>query len=510
VELRGYQSEVVDLVTGGKGDMLIQAPTGAGKTIIFSKCLEVFASRGQKSLVLAHRGELIRQADDKLRKATGLDCGVFSAYMGRKDIKPITVASIQSLANYKGDLDFDNIIIDEAHRLPFPGKESQYRKVLERVQARLLGFTATPYRLDSGAIYGPGQWWQNLDFQIPLRQLIEEGHLCDYVHRVASGTKRIRQQLSSVKITAGDYNEKQSAGLMCEEMNIHSIINTVGDEKSIVVFCVNIDHAEVLARAIKDTVSIVHSKMSAGERDKNLKDFDEGKTRWMLNIGVLTEGWDCTRVDALVLARPTKSTALYVQMVGRGLRLHPGKEKCNVYDIVGNYDEFGLVDDPKINEDSRGDGEAKPKVCPECFAVVAPNKPKCPECGEVFKAETDKVEDDENSEFEMREITLEEHPDYGDVTGGRAEIYESKKGTRCIKVSYYHSARKCPITHYYPIDKHWIGAKLAGIANRYNDWFCEKWLHPERYMKAVNGGHIFPMKNLRVIKDGKYEKVSTL
>jgi DNA repair protein RadD len=513
MELRPYQHEIVSMILDGTDDMLIQAPTGAGKTIMFSKCLQEFANRGQKSLVLAHRGELIRQAEDKLKKSTGMDCGVFSAYMGRKEIKPITVASIQSLARFNGPLEFDNIIIDEAHRVPDPKNESQYSKVLGSIDSRLIGFTATPYRLDSGKIYGDGQWWPTLNYQIPLRQLIDEGHLSDYLHRVSMGTKQIRQELKKVKVTAGEYNEKQSNEMMVKSYNLHSIINTVQQEKSIVVFCVSIEHAEALKSILKEEAGVVHSKMSDKERDENLKRFDDGELRWMLNVGVLTEGWDCTRVDAIVLARPTKSTALYVQMVGRGLRLHDGKRRCVIYDIVGNYDEFGFVDDPEIHVNQKGDGELKPKVCPGCFAVIQSTAQTCPECGFSFKKEEilDGIEDDSNKEHEMQDLSINEHPDFGDVYKGWADEYESTKGNKCLRVGYFHTKRKKPVIHYYPMNKQWIGTKLAIIARKYNKKFNEQWLSPVRFMKAVNGGHIFPMQGLMVRTDEKgFDKISTL
>ena len=511
MQLRGYQQEARGEVVSGDGHTLIQAPTGAGKTIIFSKCLEYFAEKGLKCLVLAHRGELVRQAADKLRRATGIECAVFSAYLKSKELGPITVASIQSLANYKDELDFDIVIIDECHRVPDKSKESQYGTVLKKLDARLIGFTATPYRLDSGLIYGEGEWWISLNYQIPLRQLIDEGHLVDYRHKTTIATKRIASGLKSVKTTAGEYNEKQSSELMTQTANIHSIKNTVQEEKSIVVFCVSIDHAEAVA-AILDDFAIVHSKMSSADREENLRRFDAGEARWMLNVGVLTEGWDCSRVDCIVLARPTKSTALYVQMVGRGLRLHPGKEFCTIYDLVGCHDEFGFVDDPQIiTDDERGEGEAKPKVCPECFSVVPAAVKICPDCGFEFIPEKEEIEEDEEDKaYVMAELSIDEHPNFGDVVGGFAQFYESSKGTNCLKVGYYHSKRKRPIYHFYPIEKEWIGGKLAKIAKRGRPGFDEDYLTPKRFMNAVNGSHIFPIKGVMIQSDGKFEKISTL
>ena len=504
MELRGYQEEVLGVLKGGSGNSLIQAPTGAGKTIMFSKFM---AESGQKCLVLAHRGELVRQARDKLEMATGLKCGVFSAYLKKKEVLDITVASIQSFANWKGDINnFDIIIIDECHRVPAKVKDSQYSRALEGFNGRLIGFTATPYRLDDGEIYGKGEWWERLDFEIPIRQLIDEGHLTDYKHYVSQYTDKIRSDVKQLKTTAGDYNEGQAGDLMSSSMSVHAVLNTVPDERRhIVVFCVNILHAETLYRHCKGTKGIIHSKLDTNQ--ETLKDFDDGKIRWLFNVGVLTEGWDCTRVDAVVLARPTKSTALYVQMIGRGLRLHKGKEWCYIYDVVANFENFGFIDDPNIftqNRDMGEGGEAKTKVCSECFAVIAANCQSCPECG--FKEEKEEViVDDEEDFYVMREA---KDLSSGDVTGGYASVYKDD----CMMVEYYHSSGKT-IRHFYTLKKEhkrWMGKKLANIIKRYYK-FDENWIEPERYIKAINSGVLFPMKGLRIKKDkGGYEKISSL
>jgi len=494
MKLRPYQYEIVELLKT-KGDKLIQAPTGAGKTIIFSKYI---AESGHKCLVLAHRGELIRQAADKLEKATGLKCGVFNAGLGRKEINDITVASIQSLANYKGNLDFDDIIIDECHRVPPKSKESQYKSVLDKAKGRLIGFTATPYRLDIGHIYGKDEWWPDLDYQIPLRQLIDEEYLTDYKHLVSQYSSKIKSDVKKLKVTAGEYNLADAGDLMAEKMNVHAVLNSVPKERRhIVVFCVNILHAEALYDACNETKGIVHSKTS---RD-DLEVFDRGEMRWLFNVGVLTEGWDCPRVDAVVLARPTKSCALYVQMVGRGLRLHKGKDWCYIYDIVSSYSEFGLVDNPRVNiGEERGVGESKPKVCSECFSVFIGQV--CPECG--FEEKKPVVIDEEDDCFEMKEVVFEQ----GKVLDGWAEMHNDD----CIKVTYRHN-KEGYISHFYTLKKehyHWMGVKMAGIIRRYYD-FSENWIHPKRFLNAINSKVLFPMEGLEVYEDKNgYKKISSL
>lgn len=507
MELRGYQREVVELLKGGNENKLIQAPTGAGKTIMFCKYIQ---ESGLKCLILAHRGELIRQARDKLALSTGLDCGVFSAYLGKKELKPVTVASIQSLARYNGELDFDVMIIDECHRVPAK-LDSQYMRVISSFNGKVIGFTATPYRLDTGAIYEKGLIWSELDYQISLRQLIDEGYLSDYLHRVAIGTAKIKIEVSKLKITAGEFNDKESGELMGSPMCVNAVFNTVQDEKSIVVFCVSIAHAETMAQSCPDEYSIVHSKMSASDRDENLRAFDAGEVRWIFNVGVLTEGWDCPRVDAVVLVRPTKSTALYVQMVGRSLRIFEGKSRAVIYDIVGMHEQFGFVDNPRKVTDEAGEkGDALTKVCPECFEVVAKALKVC-NCGYILVPDEEpKPEEDSVDDVKvMVDLDVNDSYDMGTISHGKAEFYTSDKGTECLKVGYYHSANGW-VYHYYPVKQKWVGAKLAGIAKRFSS-VKTSWLAPSRFEKAVNGGHLFPMENMRVtICEKGYAKINGL
>ncbi len=500
MELRDYQKEVIEILKTN-GNKLIQAPTGSGKTIIFCKYIQ---QSGLKCLVLAHRGELVRQAQDKLEIATGLKCGAFSAYLNKKDIKNITVASIQSLANWSGDINFfDAVIIDECHRVPVKSKDSQYAKVLNKFSGKLIGFTATPYRLDHGDIYGDGEWWKELDFQIPLRQLIEEEYLTDYKHLTSKFSKKIKSDVKKLKVVAGEYNTGEAGDLMAEKMNVYAVLNSVPEEREhIVVFCVNILHAEALFEMCEESKGIVHSKLNNNQ--ETLEAFDRGEMRWLFNVGVLTEGWDCTRVDAVVLARPTKSAALYVQMIGRGLRLHQGKDFCYIYDIVCNYSEFGLVDNPRINTDdqerSEGTGKKEEEVCPECFTVYIGDE--CPECG--YKLAPPVIIDDEDDAFVMEEVKFE----HGKVLDGWAEMHNDE----CLKVTYKHS-KDGYITHFYTLKKEhtrWMGIKMASIIKRNYD-FSESWIHPNRFMKAINSRVLFPMEYLETYQDKKgYTKIHGL
>lgn len=499
MELRNYQKEVLELLKTG-GNRLIQAPTGAGKTIMFSKFIQ---ECGKKCLVLAHRGELVRQARDKLEMATGLKCGVFSASLGKKVVEDITVSSIQSLANYKKKLDFDVIIIDECHRVPPKHKDSQYKKVLDGFSGRLIGFTATPYRLDHGDIYGEGEWWENLDYSIPIRQLIDEGHLTDYKHLASKHSAKIKNQVKKLKVTAGEYNTAEAGDLMAEKMNVYAVLNSIPKEREhIVVFCVNILHAEALFDACNESKGIVHSRLDTNR--ETLDDFDAGRIKWLFNVGVLTEGWDCTRVDAVVLARPTKSAALYVQMIGRGLRLHEGKEWCYIYDIVCNFHEFGLIDNPRVKTSDMNMGEGSgsaEKICSECFAVYS--GPVCTECG--FEEAPQVVIDEEDDYFVMDEVEVE----VGKVVGGWAEMHSED----CLKVRYEHN-KEGYVTHFYTLKKEhsrWMGIKMAGIINRHYDKFGESWISPHRFKKAINSGVLFPMEGLEVQTDKNgYKKISSL
>lgn len=403
VSLRPYQQDALDSVLNAfqtQKSVLLEAACGAGKTILFSAIIKHYMERysQMRIAVLAHRETLVKQARDKLLKVwpegaekIGLACK--SACSEVELEKPVIVASPQTLARRMGSMSpVQLVIVDEVHRLPPADRESQYGTLIGRMreyypEMRLLGVTATPYRLNHGYIYGtecrhPEQnWFSGLCCRVGIYDLQAQGYLVPLKLYVAD-----EPDLSDVGTSStGDYNLDELANAMSKAVHVNSAVEAVrryaSDREHIVVFGVTIEHAEILRDVFREagySAVAVHSKMPKAERDAALDAFDRGDVQIVCNVGVLTEGWDCTSVDCMVMCRPTKSAALYCQMAGRGLRLHEGKTDCLMLDLSGNYAEHGRPEEPKVK---KGRDVETGRKCPECGFVNKPGAMVCEACG---------------------------------------------------------------------------------------------------------------------------------
>ena len=460
MDLRPYQREdlsnILDAIRRERF-ILLQAATGAGKTILFSAlirhCMESYDMRIG---VIAHREVLIRQAYDKLLKVwpegapyTGLACRSADK---RVDVEArVVIGSPQTLAGRLNEMPpLHLLILDECHRVPPRNEKSQYRTLIERLtgyypQLRVVGFTATPYRLGHGMIYGarcrPGKknWWDALHYQIRISALQEQGYL---VALRAKEAENIDGDLESVRTDKGEYNTADLARLMEKEVHVGSAVNAYrryGEgRKHVVVFAVTIGHAEKLAGAFTAAgfpSGCVHSEMPQADRRRVLADFESGLLEVVCNVGVLTEGWDCTAVDCMLMCRPTLSPALYVQMIGRGLRPHPGKKDCLVLDMSGNCRRHGDPDDPHIplpagTQGKREKNEPRMKTCERCEELVPSAARECPACGWRFP-EPEVVEID--AQVEMADVKWS--PFEVAVTSCTPSAYRSRAGNDMLKLS---------------------------------------------------------------------------
>ena len=414
--LRPYQQEALDAIKTAfreQPNVLLQAATGAGKTILFSALIKDFMTQfpgRMHVMIAAHRQTLVQQAKDKLLKVwpegesqIGIACRSLSS---KSDFsKPVTIGTIQTLGRQLNDLElgaFNLLIIDEVHMVPPMAergkRKSLYEKTIEALRlfdprSRILGVTATPYRLNWGYIYGdvktqdpPRNWFPNLTYSIDIPTLQEEDFLCPLVHL----GRDYHIDLSKVELSAnGDYKENSLSAEMSKEIHLGSAVKAVkeyaADRKHIVVFAVTIEHAELLAGKFRDggyAATCVHSEMEQKEVNKRLADFANGSVNVLVNVGKLTEGWDCPQTDCIVLCRPTKSAALYVQMVGRGLRIAEGKEDCKMLDLAGCMEEHGMPENPTVtNKHPKGSNY---KECPDCGKENPLGTCQC-SCGHLFR-----------------------------------------------------------------------------------------------------------------------------
>ena len=344
MELRPYQQEAREAVERDWADRFLRTllvlPTGCGKTIVFSKIVEDMVRSGRRCLILAHRGELLDQAADKLLQATGLRCSVEKAEETCLDSwYRVTVGSIQSLMREKrlGQFPadyFDVIVVDEAHHALSDG----YQRVLTYFEeARVLGVTATP---DRGDMRNLGQYFEHLAYEYTLPRAIKDGYLCP----IKAVTIPLTLDLSHVGVQAGDFKNADIDTAL--DPYLHQIaqeMRTYCENRKTVVFLPLVRTSQKFCRLL-NAQGFRAAEVNGNSQDRGsiLKDFDEGKYNVLCNSMLLTEGWDCPSVDCVVVLRPTKVRSLYSQMVGRGTRLFPGKEDLLLLDFLWHTERHEL------------------------------------------------------------------------------------------------------------------------------------------------------------------------
>ena len=340
IQLRPYQQEALDAVNAfsdkGINRQLVVLPTGAGKTVIFSH-LPQTKNDSLPMLVLAHRAELLYQAKEKIGWSNPeLDIQIEQAdnIAGHCDV---VVASVPTLGRAESERIlkypknyFKTIVIDEAHHAAAP----TYRRILDYFNpSLLLGVTATPQRSDNTRLTDV---FDEIVYYKTIQDLIEDGYLCSLVgYRIKTET-----DISGVATNEGDYVASQlEDAIDTPERNAHIVAayHSLVPESKAIVFCAGVKHANNLASSFSATqvpTEVILGDTSTQDREHILARFKSGKTRVLVNVGVLTEGFDEPSIQSIILARPTRSTLLYTQIVGRGTRLYEGKPHCTILDFV--------------------------------------------------------------------------------------------------------------------------------------------------------------------------------
>jgi len=374
-------------------------PTAGGKTPVMSTiCRDAVQKWGGRVLVLAHVKELLEQTVDKLQAvAPDLQVGVYSAGLRRRDTRQsVIVAGIQSIYRKACELDaFDLILIDEAHMIP-PGNsgggEGMYRTFLSEAKVvnpnvRLIGLTATPYRMTTGTICAPDHLLNHICFEVGVRELIVQGYLCP----LKSKAGRRKADTSTLHVRGGEFIAGEVEALMDEDNLVRSacreIVDQTQDRHSVLIFAAGVQHAQHIQSVLEEKgheCGFVCGDTLPFDRKQTLERFQTGELKYLVNVNVLTTGFDAPNIDAVAVLRPTNSPGLYYQMVGRGFRLDPSKDDCLVLDFAGNIVRHGPVDALQAQDRTPGSGEAPAKECPQCNAVIHAAYAVCPECGHEF------------------------------------------------------------------------------------------------------------------------------
>ncbi len=402
MELRPYQRDAVAAVwshiAASETNPAVVLPTGSGKThVIAELCRDAVQRWGGRVVVLAHVKELLEQAADKLRAvAPDLPIGVFSAGLGRRDLGyPVTIAGIQSVYQRAHDLGpLDLVLVDEAHLIP-PDGEGMYRRFLGDAQGicdhqRVIGLTATPYRMKTGTICGPDSVLNEVCFEAGVRELIVQGYLCPLRSRAGKATADTSDlRVRAGEFVAGDLEDRMDEASLVEAA-CAEIVAATDDRRSVLLFCSGVRHGQHVARVLHERHGVECGFVEGGtpvkERDALIDRFKAGELKFLANVNVLTTGFDAPNVDCVAMLRPTMSPGLYYQMVGRGFRLAEGKSDCLVLDFGGNVLRHGPVDAIRLADPEQRTGDAPAKQCPECDALIHASYALCPECGHAFPA----------------------------------------------------------------------------------------------------------------------------
>ena len=344
IQLRPYQEESKRAVFNeweqGILKTLLVLPTGTGKTIVFAAITNDCVQKGERVLILAHRGELLEQAADKIKKSTGLECAVEKAEEScLNSWYRITVGSVQSLMREKrlNQFDkhyFDTIIIDEAHHCI----SESYQRILDYFSdAKVLGVTATP---DRGDMRNLGQVFNSLAYEYTLPKAIKEG----YLSPIKALTIPLKLDLSSVSTQAGDFKASEIGTALDPYLEQIAVEMTkYCTDRKTVVFLPLIKTSQKFRDLLnKHGFRAAEVNGSSDDRTEVLKDFENNKYNVLCNSMLLTEGWDCPDVDCIVVLRPTKVRSLYCQMVGRGTRLSKGKTHLLLLDFLWHTERHEL------------------------------------------------------------------------------------------------------------------------------------------------------------------------
>jgi superfamily II DNA or RNA helicase len=403
VKLRPYQEKMIEdtreAFRRGARRPLVVAATGAGKTVFFGFIAQRTAAKGRSVLVLCHRRELIRQASRKLNDA-GVPHGIIAR--GHTATRErVQVASVQTLGRRLGDPRYpapDLIVVDEAHH----ATAGQWRDVINAYpNARVLGVTATPERLDGKGLGAEaGGVFDALVLGPSAGDLIKAGFLSPA--RVFAPPER--PDLSGIRTVGGDYQ----AGALAEAMQRPKLVGDAIQHyarhalgQPAILFSPSVAHAEAMAEAFRQAgwrAAAASGATPAAERDAAIHGLGTGAVQVLCSCDLISEGLDVPAVAAVILMRPTKSLALYLQQVGRGLRPAPGKQHLVVLDHAGNTFTHGPVDAPREwslagREKTKRESEQieAARQCPACFAVHAPAA-HCPECGHTYTTASREIE----------------------------------------------------------------------------------------------------------------------
>lgn len=524
MNLRPYQRSAIEMLYAWferheTGNPCVVMPTGSGKSVVIAELCRDALQRWPETrvLMLTHQKELIEQNAEKLRALwPDAPLGIYSASIGRRQLDQITFAGIQSVRSRAKDIGHvDIIVIDECH-LCSHNDTGSYRRLINELLAinpslRIIGFSATPYRLGHGLITEKPALFDDLIEPTDVRELIKAGHLAP----LKSKHTELTYDTAGIHKRGGDFIESE----LSERVNttaqnvsvVEEIILRGRERKTWLIFCAGVDHAYAVAEQIRahgincDTVT---GDTAKADRERMLEEFKAGRLRALTNANCLTTGVDVPGIDLVAMLRPTASPGLYVQMAGRGLRIAPSKTDCLILDFAGVVAMHGPLTDVQMPQPGKPTGEAPVKACPECAELIHLSYTVCPECG---------------YEFPERDRTrwLKLHAD--DILGTSERRMDVARwiwrrhvsrasGAAMLRVTYYARAISDePLTEYYPVmHDGYAGRKARGelahiLWYSAGEWIRDNSLDLDVISRALNDAR--PPRRLFYKRNGKFDRV---
>lgn len=486
--------------SGNTGNPVVAMPTGVGKSIVIANFVRrVFNNwPNQRIMMLTHVKELIEQNAEKLMSVwPTAPLGIYSAGLKSRDmILPIVFGGVQSVskaikksveqedgtpAHLKHFGWRDLVIIDECH-LSGPNEDTMYQYIINELlkinpYLKVIGLTATPYRLKQGMITDEGGLFTDICYDITgieaFNRLIAEGYLSPLIPK----RTKIEIDVSNVRLAQGDFNNRQLNDA-ADEITYEAVKEMVEqgyDRKSWLVFASGVDNAEHVASMLESfgiPAAASHSKLKAKENDARIAAFKAGELRALVNNNKLTTGFDHPPIDLIGMLRPTMSPGLWVQMLGRGTRPSPDtqKENCLVLDFAGNTRRLGPINDPvKPRKPGQGGGDAPVRICDVCGVYNHASARHCVSCGSEFSFETKIFSTSGTEELLRSDAPVVE---YFDVQKVIYNLHEKKNkdgvitSPPSIKVSYF-----CGFQMF----NEWVCLEHGGLpGKRARDWWRQR------------------------------------
>lgn len=519
--LRPYQQESIDTLWQwmgkNKGNPLIEHATGLGKSLVIAEICKQAATidPNVRILCITHIKELIEQNYEKIiTQAPDLDVGIYSASVGKRDQTHILVGQVQSVYNKPNVLNYrDMVIIDECHRMNNTA-QTQYGQLIAGLKAfnpniRVIGLTATPFRMKGGSLLN-----QDLFDEIIHKYTIKDGVRDGYLTPLVSKSSVVQADTSDCPIIGGEFVAKHTQTIMDDEQLTLAVIDEVRryahDRKKILIFCAGVDHAQNVSRMFNEAgykAGVITGKTDKESRARLVKNFRDGDYNVLCNRDVLTTGFDAPNVDCIVLLRPTKSAGLYIQMLGRGTRLYPGKEDCLVLDFAGNIERFGAVEKIEAPTVKNQEVVTPPqKICPDCREPSHISAKVCESCGHewiIEEKETKLEHYDTASNAHVMEP--DNKPEWVNVYDLRYSNHVSRgSGINLLKVEYI-----CGLRLFYD----YVCLEHTGFAQeKAHRWWKERQWQTDDVPETIEDalwqcGDLAIPNRILVAKDGKYWKI---